>query len=110
MAKSFVGVVSSDKADKTIAVNITSRKTHPLYKKQYTASRKMLAHDEDNEAKLGDKVMITETRPISRHKKFKLSKVIERAPVKHIETTDETIAEVTGRKKEEEAEASEDKE
>lgn len=85
MAKTIIGTVSSSKADKTIVVTVRERKTHPLYRKQYTVSKKFMAHDENNEAQLGDKVSIVETRPISRRKSHKLSAVIERAGVTHTE-------------------------
>ncbi len=77
MAKKIVGTVTSDKQDKTIVITETSRHTHPLYGKQYTRSRKFVAHDEKNEAKVGDSVEIIETRPISRHKSFTLGRIIE---------------------------------
>jgi small subunit ribosomal protein S17 len=85
MAKSITGVVSSDKADKTIVVTVRERKTHPLYRKQYTVSKKFIAHDEKNEAKTGDKVVIVETRPISKRKSHKLESIVERAGVAHVE-------------------------
>jgi small subunit ribosomal protein S17 len=78
MAKQMTGVVTSDKADKTIVITIRARKTHPLYKKQYTVNTKFMAHDEKNEAKVGDLVVIVETRPISARKHFRLDKIIER--------------------------------
>ncbi|MEO5950164.1 MAG: 30S ribosomal protein S17 [Candidatus Saccharimonadales bacterium] len=76
MAKTLTGIVTSDVADKTITVTVTSRETHPIYGKQYTVSRKYAAHDEKNEAKKGDKVTISETRPVSKRKAFKLDAVI----------------------------------
>jgi len=79
MAKSLTGIVTSDKADKTITITVSSRETHPIYGKQYTVSRKYTAHDEKNEAHAGDKVTIVETRPISKSKAFKLVSVNERA-------------------------------
>jgi len=79
MAKTLVGLVSSDKGDKTIVVTVAIRKTHPLYKKQYTFSKKFMAHDEKNEAHIGDKVSIAETRPISARKRYILEKVLEKA-------------------------------
>ena len=79
MARTIVGKVVSDKADKTIVLSVTVRKTHPIYKKQYSRSTKYIAHDENNEARVGDKVEVVETRPISARKHFKLTKVIERA-------------------------------
>lgn len=78
MAKTIIGVVSSNKGDKTIVVTVQTRKTHPLYRKQYTVSSKFMAHDENNEAQPGDKVSIVETRPISARKHFKLERIIEK--------------------------------
>lgn len=79
MAKSFVGIVSSASNDKTIVINVDMRKTHPIYHKQFTRSAKFMAHDEENQCAVGDKVQIVETRPISAKKRFKLNKVIEKA-------------------------------
>ena len=79
MARTLTGVVSSDKRHTTITVMITSRETHPLYRKQYTVTRKYTAHDEKNEAREGDTVMIEETRPISKTKTWSLVKVIEKS-------------------------------
>ena len=79
MAKTLTGIVTSDSRDKTITVTVTSRETHPLYGKQYTVSRKYTAHDENNEAKNGDKVRIIETRPISKTKSFKLDVIEEKS-------------------------------
>jgi small subunit ribosomal protein S17 len=78
MAKQIVGVVSSNKTDKTIVVSVQIRKTHPLYKKQYTVSRKFMAHDEKNEAQPGDKVAIIETKPLSARKRHTLDRIIEK--------------------------------
>jgi len=78
MAKTLTGIVTSDVADKTITVTVTSRETHPIYGKQYTVSRKYAAHDEDNIANKGDKVTIIATRPVSKRKSFKLETVIEK--------------------------------
>lgn len=82
MARSLTGTVTSDKGDKTIVITLTARKTHPLYKKQYTVRTKFMAHDAGNEAKVGDLVQITECRPISAHKHFQLSKILERGGVR----------------------------
>ena len=78
MAKTMVGTVASAKADKTIVVVVQTRKTHPLYHKKYTVSRKFMAHDEKNTAQVGDRVVIAETRPISRRKRFTLERIIEK--------------------------------
>ena len=78
MAKTITGVVTSAKADKTIVVTVQQRKTHPLYRKQYTVTSKFMAHDEANEAQNGDKVEIVETRPISARKHHRLSRIIEK--------------------------------
>lgn len=77
MAKKLTGVVSSDVADKTITVTVTRRQTHPIYGKQYTVTTKYAAHDEKNEAHVGDRVEISETRPISKRKTWKLDRVVE---------------------------------
>jgi small subunit ribosomal protein S17 len=81
MARVITGTVVSDKADKTIVIKVNVRKTHPLYKKQYTVNSKFMAHDEKNEAKTGDRVSIVECRPLSSRKRFTLQKVVERAGV-----------------------------
>lgn len=78
MAKTLTGIVTSDVRDKTITVTVTSRETHPLYGKQYTVSRKYTAHDEKNEAQVGDRVRIVETRPLSKTKSFKLAAIEEK--------------------------------
>jgi small subunit ribosomal protein S17 len=91
MAKTLTGIVTSDVADKTITVTVTSRETHPIYGKQYTVSRKYAAHDENNEAKKGDMVVISETRPVSKRKSFKLDKVLEKSHGS-IELKDEEVA------------------
>ena len=90
MARTLTGVVSSDKRDKTITVMITSRETHPIYKKQYTITRKYTAHDANNEAHEGDTVVIAETRPISKTKSWSLVKVLEKSRGK-VELKDEVI-------------------
>lgn len=79
MAKTLTGIVTSDKRDKTITVTVTSRETHPIYKKQYTVNRKYQAHDPKNEARLGDKVQISEIRPVSKTKAFQLANIETRA-------------------------------
>ncbi|MBQ1528226.1 30S ribosomal protein S17 [Candidatus Saccharibacteria bacterium] len=79
MAHTLIGLVSSDKRDKTITVSIENRETHPLYRKQYTKTRKYTAHDEKNEAHVGDRVEIAACRPLSKTKSFKLVKVLERS-------------------------------
>jgi small subunit ribosomal protein S17 len=79
MAKTLTGIVTSDVANKTITVTVTSRETHPIYGKQFTVSRKYAAHDENNDAKIGDKVTIVETRPVSKRKAFKLETIVEKS-------------------------------
>jgi small subunit ribosomal protein S17 len=78
MAKQLVGIVSSTKADKSIVVTVRTRKTHPLYRKQYTVSKKFMAHDDKNEAEVGDTVSIVETKPLSARKHHKLDRIIEK--------------------------------
>ncbi len=79
MAHTLIGTVTSDKRDKTITVSIVSRETHPLYRKQYTKTRKYTAHDEKNEAGIGDRVEIAACRPLSKTKAYTLVRVIEKA-------------------------------
>lgn len=91
MAKTLTGMVASNKGDKTIVVSIVSHKTHPIYKKKYLVTKRVMAHDEANEAQVGDKVVIVETRPISARKHFALEKIVETAAIQHVEaeTTEE---------------------
>ena len=77
--KEFVGVVKSDKMDKTIVVSVETTTLHPLYKKYIVRSKRLKAHDEKNEAKMGDRVKVIECRPISKEKCWKLVAIIERA-------------------------------
>ena len=77
--KTRVGMVVSDKMDKTIVVAIADRVAHPLYKKIVKRTYKLKAHDELNDAHVGDKVKVMETRPMSKDKRWRLVEVIERA-------------------------------
>lgn len=77
--KERVGIVVSDKMDKTIVVAITERTKHPLYKKIINRTKKLKAHDENNACGIGDKVLIAETRPISKDKCWRLVEIIEKA-------------------------------
>ena len=79
MAHTLIGTVTSDKRDKTITVSIVSRETHPLYRKQYSKTRKYTAHDPKNTAHVGDRVQIEMTRPISKTKSYTLVKVLEKS-------------------------------
>lgn len=74
-----VGKVLSDKMDKTIVVGVETFVSHPLYKKQVKKTTKFKAHDENNESKIGDKVKIMETRPLSKQKRWRLVEIMERA-------------------------------
>ena len=73
------GVVVSDANDKTIVVAVEERKPHPIYGKMITTTKKYHAHDENNEAGNGDTVQIMETRPLSKMKRWRLSKIVEKA-------------------------------
>lgn len=86
MARLLSGRVVGDKNDKTIVVSVSSRKTHPIYKKQYTINRKFMAHDQKNEAKVGDLVVIRESRPLSAKKHFTLHNIAEKSGVRFEET------------------------
>ncbi len=77
--KVMSGVVVSDKMDKTIVVEVSRLVKHPKYKKMLTRSNRFQAHDENNVAKVGDTVLLMETRPLSKHKRFRLVEVLEEA-------------------------------
>lgn len=79
LRKSRVGLVVSDKMDRTITVAVENRSKHPLYGKTVIKTKKFMAHDENNEAHVGDKVLIIETRPMSKNKYFRLAEIIEKA-------------------------------
>lgn len=77
--RSFVGLVTSEKMDKTIVVTIATKKMDRLYKKYVTRTKKYMAHDENNEAHVGDTVRIVECRPLSKNKCWRLAEIVERA-------------------------------
>lgn len=77
--KSKVGKVVSNKMEKSIVVGVERLEMHPIYKKYYRKTSKFMAHDEDNAANIGDTVLIMETRPLSKRKRWRLAQVIEKA-------------------------------
>ena len=77
--KEFVGIVKSDKMNKTIVVSAETLALHPVYKKYVIRMKKLKAHDEKNDAKIGDRVRVVECRPISKEKCWKLAEILERA-------------------------------
>ena len=77
--KTRVGVVVSDKMDKTIVVAIEDSVAHPLYKKIVKSTYKLKAHDENNECRVGDRVRVMETRPLSKDKRWSLVEIVEKA-------------------------------
>ncbi len=77
--KQLTGVVTSDKMDKTIVVEVTTTRRHPLYQKVVRLKKKYKAHDANNDAHIGDRVEIIESKPHSRHKRWALVSVLERA-------------------------------
>ena len=77
--KLLVGTVTSDKMDKTVVVAVTTVKQHPRYKKTIRLTKKFKAHDEENLCKMGDRVQIIESKPISRHKRWSVMEILERA-------------------------------
>ena len=79
LRKTRVGRVISDKMDKTIVVAVKDSVQHPLYKKIMKRTVKFKAHDENNECNVGDRVMIMETRPLSKDKRWRLVKIVEKA-------------------------------
>jgi small subunit ribosomal protein S17 len=79
LRKERVGLVTSDKMDKTVVVAITERIKHPLYKKIVSRTKKLKAHDENNACGIGDKVRVAETRPLSKDKCWRVVEIIEKA-------------------------------
>ena len=79
LRKTRVGVVSSDKMDKTVVVTVKDKIKHPLYKKIVNRTIKFKAHDENNECGVGDRVLIMETRPLSKDKRWRVVEIIEKA-------------------------------
>lgn len=79
--KEKIGIVVSDKNDKTITVNVETYRKDPKYGKRIKYSKKYTAHDEKNEAKIGDKVRIVETRPLSKSKRYNLVEIVEKAVI-----------------------------
>lgn len=77
--RTIIGLVVSDKMDKTISVEVSKSIKHPIYKKFITRSKKVKAHDENNVANVGDKVLLMETRPLSKTKRYRLVEVLEEA-------------------------------
>ena len=79
LRKTRVGIVTSDKMDKTVVVSIVDNVKHPLYGKIVKRTYKLKAHDEKNECKIGDRVKVMETRPLSKDKRWRLVEIIEKA-------------------------------
>lgn len=79
MRKTKIGVVVSDKMDKSRVVAVTRRVKHPRYEKYVTRTSTFMCHDEANESRVGDKVLIVETRPLSRRKRWRLVEILEKA-------------------------------
>ncbi|MCA2005166.1 MAG: 30S ribosomal protein S17 [Ignavibacterium sp.] len=79
LRKTRIGIVVSNKMDKTITVAIERRVAHPIYKKYFKKTTKLLAHDEKRECSIGDKVKIMETRPLSKRKRWRLVEIVEKA-------------------------------
>ena len=85
--KSRLGVVVSDKMDKTVVVAVESRRPHPLYRRVIRRTTKFKAHDEANECRLGDTVRIVETRPLSKDKRWRVTEIVARREVPEIAPT-----------------------
>jgi small subunit ribosomal protein S17 len=79
LRKTRIGIVSSDKMDKTIVVSVTEHVKHPLYNKIIKKTYKLKAHDEENACGIGDRVKVMETRPLSREKRWRLVSIIDKA-------------------------------
>lgn len=82
LRKTLVGIVESNKMDKTIVVKVEDSVRHPIYKKTVKKTYRLKAHDENNECQIGDKVRVMETRPLSKDKRWRLVEVIEKVVIK----------------------------
>ena len=82
LRKTMIGTVVSDKMDKTIVVAVEDNVTHSIYKKTVKKTYKLKAHDENNECKVGDRVEVMETRPLSKDKRWRLVEIVEKAVIK----------------------------
>lgn len=79
LRKTRVGIVVSDKMDKTITIAIERKVPHPIYKKYFKKTTKLIAHDEKSESRVGDKVKVMETRPLSKNKRWRMVEIVEKA-------------------------------
>ena len=79
LRKTSVGLVVSDKMDKTVVVAVQEHYRHPVYKKVMRSTYKLKAHDENNECRVGDKVLVMETRPLSKEKRWRIVEIVEKA-------------------------------
>ena len=82
LRKTLIGIVESNKMDKTIVVRVETSVRHPMYKKIVKRTYKLKAHDEENVCQIGDKVKVMETRPLSKDKRWRLVEVVEKAVIK----------------------------
>lgn len=82
LRKTMVGTVVSDKMDKTVVVAVETNVAHPIYKKTVKRTYKLKAHDEENACKNGDKVLVMETRPLSKDKRWRVVEIVEKAVIK----------------------------
>ena len=79
LRKTRIGIVVSDKMDKTVTISIERKVPHPIYKKYFKKTTKLMAHDEKSECGVGDKVKVMETRPLSKNKRWRMVEIVEKA-------------------------------
>jgi len=79
LRKTRIGIVVSDKMDKTITIAIERKVSHPIYKKYFKKTTKLMVHDEKSECRIGDKVKVMETRPLSKNKRWRMVEIVEKA-------------------------------
>ena len=82
LRKTMIGTVTSDKMDKTVVVSVEDSVAHAIYKKTVKRTYKLKAHDENNECKVGDKVEVMETKPLSKDKRWRVVRIVEKAVIK----------------------------
>ncbi len=82
LRKTMIGTVTSDKMDKTVTISVVENVAHQMYKKTVKRTYKLKAHDENNECKMGDRVEVMETRPLSKDKRWRVVRIVEKAVIK----------------------------
>ena len=90
MSRTLIGTVVSNKMEKSAVVAVESHKIHPIYRKRYKTTKRFIVHDETNAVQMGDRVELSETRPMSAKKRFAISQVLKAAPIVAVDAAQDT--------------------